>query len=307
MLFAAGLVLIILGGNKFVDAAVAIAKRLGISELIIGATIVSLGTTLPEVLVSTTAGLQGSADIATGNAFGSIICNTAFIAGLTQLIRPTQGIDTKSLKWRVFFFYAAGAVCLAFGLGMQYYGLAAGLILIGLFVIYAWLNITVKGEASAEAADEADTAQQRPLWFHLLVLVVTAAMLYFGAQLLVDNGIVLAELAGVPERVIGVTLIALGTSLPELVTAITSLIKGHASVSIGNIVGANLLNFLLVIGIPSVLCGVTPSTLSVTRDLPIALGVMAVLTVPMILRKRGSRIQGALLVAGYIAYCVWQF
>lgn len=299
--------LIIIGGDKFVDAAVAIAKRLGISEIIIGATIVSLGTTLPEVLVSTTAGLEGAADIATGNAFGSIICNTAFIAGLVQLIRPTQGIDAKSLRWRVLFFYAAGAVCLAFGLGMQHYGLAAGLILLGLFALYAWLNVSIKGEQSEEEQAQDAAEKARPVFVHILILVVTAAMLYVGAKLLVDKGIILARLAGVPERVIAVTFIALGTSLPELVTAITSLVKGHASVSIGNIVGANLLNFLLVIGIPSVLCGVTPSVESVTRDLPIALGVMAVLTVPMILRRRGSRIQGALLVAGYLAYCILQF
>lgn len=287
----------------------AIAKRMGISEIIIGATIVSLGTTLPEILVSTTAGLEGSADIATGNAFGSIICNTAFIAGLTQLIRPTTAIDARSLRWRVLFFYAAGAVCLAFGLGMQHFGLAAGLILLAMFALYAWLTISIKGDSPEEdkPAENDDSGKQKPIWQNILILIVTAAMLYVGAKLLVDKGIILAELAGIPERVIGVTFIALGTSLPELVTAITSLIKGHASVSIGNIVGANLLNLLLVIGIPSALCGVTPSAISITRDLPIALGVMAVLAIPMILRKRGSRLQGALLVAGYAAYCIWQF
>jgi len=304
-LFLLGLVLIIFGGDKFVDAAVSIAKRMGVSEIIIGATIVSLGTTLPEVLVSTTAGLQGSADIATGNAFGSIICNTAFIAGLTQLIRPTTHVDAKSIRWRVAFFFGTGILMLAFGLGMRYFGLLAGITLLLLFAVYAVLTVKIKGEESGE--EENADEDSHKLIFHIGILIVTAAMLYVGARLLVNKGIILAQLAGVPERVIAVTFIALGTSLPELVTAISSLTKGHASVSVGNIIGANLLNFLLVIGIPSTLCGVTPSAASVNLDLPLALLVMAVLTVPMMVKKRGYRLQGGILVAGYFAYCISQF
>ena len=309
VLFALGLLLIILGGDKFVDAAVAIARRLGISELIIGATIVSLGTTLPEVLVSTTAALEGSADISAGNAFGSIICNTALIAGLTQLIRPTAGLDRRSFAWRTFFFFAASAVCLAFGLGMGRYGVAAGVILLCLFALYAYLNVTVKPESTESAEDGEAETQDKPesLVKSLLILVITAAMLFFGARLLVDNGILIARALNVPERVIGVTFIALGTSLPELVTAITSLVKGHGAVSVGNILGANLLNCVLVIGIPAVICGITPSAAVVRWDIPIAMGVMALLTVPIICRKKGSRLQGALLLACYAAYCVMQF
>ena len=132
-------------------------------------------------------------------------------------------------------------------------------------------------------------------------------MLFAGAQLLVDNGISIAEALGVPERVIGVTFIALGTSLPELVTAITSLIKGHGAVSIGNILGANILNLLLVIGIPSVLSGISPSAAAIRLDLPIAVGLMAVLTLPMLLTKRGTRLQGLVLLGAYFTYCIYQF
>ena len=310
MLFILGLVLIIVGGDKFVDAAVDIAKHLGISELVIGATIVSIGTTLPEILVSTNAAISGSADIAAGNAFGSIICNTAFIAGLTQLLRPTKDIDRSALSWRAFFFFAASAITLAFGIGMKYFDWKVGVILLLLFGVYVFVSLK---SSSGAAADEDEEAEEKPqkssgsILKPLIILFVCAAVLYFGSDLLVDNGIILAEGLGVPQRVIAVTFIALGTSLPELVTAITSIVKGHGHVSVGNILGANLLNLLLVIGIPATVCGVSPTSSAIYYDLPIAIITMAVLAVPMIISKKGSRIQGGILVAIYAAYCIWQF
>lgn len=275
------------------------------SEIVIGATIVSLGTTLPEVLVSTTAGLKGCADIAVGNAFGSIICNAAFVAGLSQFFRPCTEIDRRAFGWRVFFFFASASVVFSFGYGSGYFGLMAGLILLGLFVVYAYLNMA-PSRIDSDMAGELETEDVK-LWRPITMLTITAAMLFAGAQLLVDNGISIAEALGVPERVIGVTFIALGTSLPELVTAITSLIKGHGAVSIGNILGANILNILLVIGIPSVLSGITPSAAALRLDLPVAVGVMAVLTLPMLITKRGTRLQGLILLVAYFAYCIYQF
>lgn len=305
-LFVVGLILIIFAGDKFVDASVTIAKRLGASEILIGATIVSLGTTLPEMLVSTTASIAGNADIATGNAFGSIICNTAFIAGLTQLIKPSAKLRRANLGWGFLFFLAGGAVCLLFGLGTGHLGLQAGLLLFSILAIYIFQNISSAKDGQAKKAGAPQTGGP-PLFQSAAILVVTAILLYFGAKLLVENGELLAIAIGVPERVIGVTFIALGTSLPELVTAITSLVKGHSAVSVGNIIGANILNFLLVIGIPAVLCGITPSVNSVFIDLPIALLVMSFLILPMIARGKGSRIQGALLVAFYFAYSISLF
>lgn len=309
LLFILGLVLIILGGDKFVDAAVEIAKSMNISEIIIGATIVSLGTTLPEVLVSVTAAFSGSADICVGNSFGSIICNTSLIAAITQLVRPSDSVDRSALSWRTYFFFAAAVIVFAFGMGMGYFGLPLGLLLIGLFIFYVWFNIKGPSTTSKSSTERHNAAPVKisSLIKPIAILIVTAAMLFVGARLLVDNGIILAEAIGVPERVIGVTFIALGTSLPELVTAITSLIKGHADVSVGNIIGANLLNLLLVIGIPAAICGITPSVQAIRIDLPIAVLVMAVLLVPMIIRKKGSRLQGLILLGSYCAYCFLQF
>jgi len=137
--------------------------------------------------------------------------------------------------------------------------------------------------------------------------VACAVLLYFGANLLVDNGILIAEALGVPERVIAVTFIALGTSLPELVTSLVSIIKGYGNVGLGNIVGANILNMLLVIGIPSAIAGIPLERSTVLIDIPLALLVMAVLLIPILIRKKSSRVQGIVLLAIYAAYCVASF
>lgn len=304
-LFVLGLVLICLGGDRLVDAAVAIAKKLGIPEIVVGATIVSLGTTLPEILVSTTAAFHGSTAIAAGNAFGSIICNTALIAGITQTIKPTSKVNVLPLKWRSAFFFLTllGMITVSNFTGRI--NQVSGIVLLVLFVLYAYLNI----KKSSEEGDEEDTAAEENISVvkQLVILAVCAALLYVGANLLVDNGIAIASALGVPERVIAVTFIALGTSLPELVTSVVSLIKGFANVGLGNIIGANILNMLLVIGIPGAIGGIPmePSTYRV--DMPIALFVMGILLLPTILKKKVSRWQGILLLISYIGYCVFSF
>lgn len=310
LFFALGLGLICVAGDKFVDAAVAIATRLKIPQIVVGATIVSLGTTLPEILVSTTAvlGAAQSPDICFGNSIGSIICNTALIAGVGQLILPTRDAKTGSINWRLGFF--VGTVVVMFAM-LAFNRLTLprwfGFVLLGGFVAYAILSIRLSNPEDAEEAEDLSKVMKIPA--ALAVLVITAAGLFLGANLLVDNGQILAlEYLHVPERVVAVTMIALGTSLPELVTTLTSAIKGQEDVGLGNIIGANLFNLLAVIGIPNALGGaITASSSAAFIDLPIALAVMLVLIVPMIIRKKGSRVQGGILVLGYIAYCAYSF
>lgn len=307
ILFTVGLVLICIGGDRLVDAAVAIAKKLGIPQIVVGATIVSLGTTLPEILVSTTAAFDGSAAIAAGNAFGSIICNTALIAGLSQTIRPAGKVEFASMAWRSAFFFVTLICMNVYGYVTGAFNRPAGIVMLLLFALYAYLNIR---RSSAEGDDEEDTkesGQEVSLPKQLLILAVCAALLYVGANLLVDNGIFIAEAIGVPERVIAVTFIALGTSLPELVTSIMSLMKGYGNVGLGNVVGANILNMLLVIGIPSAVAGIPLERSTVTIDMPLALLVMAVLLVPILIRKKSSRLQGLALLGIYTVYCVVSF
>lgn len=302
-LFAAGLILICLGGDRLVDAAVAIARRLGIPQIVVGATIVSLGTTLPEILVSTTAAFEGSAAISAGNAFGSIICNTALIAGLTQLISPAKKVSASSVTWRSLLFFIVCAAMLAYGWLFRRYDRIAGFALLACFAVYAWMNIRMPG-SDEETGGKGDDS---PLAAQLITLFICALLLYVGAKLLVDNGIFLAGKLGVPERVIAVTFIALGTSLPELVTSLTSVIKGYGNVGLGNIIGANLLNLLLVIGIPAAISGIDLSDSVLRLDIPLGLLVMAILTIPLMVRKRAYRIQGLILLAIYCIYCVSQF
>lgn len=324
VLFVVGLVLICVAGDKFVDAAVAIAKRLKIPQIVVGATIVSLGTTLPEILVSSTAALGSaqSPDISVGNALGSIICNTALIAGIGQLIRPAKEVKSKSVSWRMIFFVGTAVLLFcsvlfspaqdytgADGIEKHFVGSVGrviGIVLVLGFCVYAYLSIKLKDSDGEAEYDE--TEKVMPLWGALLMLVISAAALFVGANLLVENGQLLAKAAGVPERVIAVTMIALGTSLPELVTTVTSSIKGQGDVGLGNIIGANLFNMLLVLGLPATITGnIAFTAQSLYLDLPLALLAMCALIVPMLVRKKGSRVQGGLLLLGYIGYCVYSF
>ncbi len=301
-LFAAGLILICLGGDRLVDAAVAIARRLGIPQIVVGATIVSLGTTLPEILVSTTAAFEGSAAICAGNAFGSIICNTSLIAGLTQLISPTKKVSASSVTWRTLLFFVVCLAMLAYGWLFRRFDRIAGFALLASFAFYVVMNIRMPGSDSETKSDGSGSLIRQ-----FLTLFLCALLLYIGAKLLVDNGIILAEAIGVPERVIAVTFIALGTSLPELVTSLTSVIKGFGNVGLGNIIGANLLNLLLVIGIPATVSGIDLADGTLRLDIPLGILVMAVLTVPLMVKKRAYRVQGIILLTIYGIYCVSQF
>ncbi len=302
-LFVLGLILICLGGDRLVDAAVAIAKRLKIPEIVVGATIVSLGTTLPEILVSTMAALEGNADISAGNAFGSIICNTALIAGLTQMLAPSKKVLRSSITWRAAMFFAIAMGLIGVGLFTSRFGRVTGLVLLVCFCVYAVANVKFPGGEEEEKKDE----KQGPLWIQLLTLAVCAVLLYFGANLLVDNGIILAEKMGVPERVIAVTFIALGTSLPELVTSLVSIIKGYGNVGLGNIVGANILNLVLVMGIPAAITGINLNPSTIRIDAVLGIVVMAVLTVPLMIKQRSYRVQGAALLAIYVGYVALSF
>lgn len=306
ILFVVGLILICVGGDRLVDAAVAIAKKLGIPQIVVGATIVSLGTTLPEILVSTTAAFDGSAAIAAGNAFGSIICNTALIAGLTQTIRPTKQVETSSLSWRGIFYFVVLIGLNICGFLTGAFGRPIGVVLLLLFIVYACLNV-VRASAEGDSKEEKEDTKNISILKQIIVLAVCAACLFVGANLLVDNGILIAEAIGVPERVIAVTFIALGTSLPELMTSVMSLVKGYGNVGLGNVIGANLLNMLLVIGIPSAVAGIPLEQSTVRVDMPLACLVMAILILPILIRKKSSRIQGIALLGIYVVYCIASF
>lgn len=310
LLFIVGLIFLIKGGDWFVDGATGIAHKFHIPELLIGATVVSIGTTLPEVMVSATSAVSGHGEIAYGNALGSIICNTALISALTIAIKPSQ-VDRKTFLTPVIFFWAATAVYVFVAAKFQYFSRPVGIVLLALFVIYM-ITVIMQQKNQSKAEEKTDDS---PILKNIVLLVIGAALIAVGSDLLVDNGTIIAKALGVPESVIALTFVALGTSLPELVTAITSLAKGHGALSLGNIIGANFFNIVLVSGVSvtlspfslpqSKLIGNMNSSLVV--DIPVMILVMLLLTLPAILRQKLSRVQGIALLLIYAAFCVFQF
>ena len=315
LFFALGLVLLIKGGDWFVDGATGIARRFRLPDIIVGATVVSIGTTLPEVMVSTTGALLGQGAMAYGNAIGSIICNTALIAAISVTCNPGP-VNVKTMKMPVFFFFTSAAVyCLA-AYGMGTFPRWLGIIMLAIFVVYLIANVRQGLRYPEETAEEAESATaSRSLVMELVLLVIGAALIAYGANLLVEHGTIIAQKLGVPETVIALTFVALGTSLPELITTITSLKKGHASLGIGNVIGANVFNLVLVSGMAVTIAPfdvpvgklLLGQNASLVLDIPLMLLVMLLLTVPALTKKRLSRWQGITLLCIYAAFCAFQF
>ena len=316
-LFAVGLVLLIKGGDWFVDGATGLAKRFNLPDIVVGATVVSIGTTLPEVMVSTTGALQGSGAMAYGNAIGSIICNTALIAAISITCNPGP-VNVKSMKTpAIFFFMSAALYCLAaYGLGT--FPRWMGFVMLSIFVVYMVLTVR-NGLKNPDAASEEEEGEskERKLWQELLLLVIGAAVIAVGADLLVEHGQIIAIGLGVPETVVALLFVALGTSLPELVTTITSLKKGRASLGVGNVIGANVFNLVLVSGVAVSLAPFavpcenlllnTGLNLSLVFDIPVMLGVMSLMIFPALATKKLGRWQGIALLGIYAAFVVCQF
>ncbi len=317
LLFLLGFVMLIKGGDWFVDGAVGLAHRFHLPELLIGATVISIGTTLPEVMVSAQAALEGNAGISYGNAIGSVICNTSLIAALTVAIRP-GGISRKTLILPTASFFAAAAIYAGLAYSMGRFTRWNGIVFLMLFAAYMIVTVwqMKKHPESVDPQEEEKDGKKPPrLWQEIGLLALGAAVIAVGARLLVDNGTKIAQALGVPDSVIGLTMVALGTSLPELITAITSLVKGHSALSLGNVIGANLFNIVLVSGtaitispfsIPAekLLGGMNAS---LVVDVPVMLAVMALLCVPALKNGRLQRWQGVALLCVYAAFTLFQF
>ena len=373
LLFAVGLVLLIKGGDWFVDGATGIAKRFNLPDIVVGATVVSIGTTLPEVMVSTTGALAGSGAMAYGNAIGSIICNTALIAAISITCNPGP-VNVKSMRTpAIFFFMSAALYCFA-AYVLGFFPRWLGFVMLTIFVCYMlltvrnglknpdeageeedeeesagmpWAGIVLIGVVSLLVALSANFFETTPVWFaavmaaitigfllfgskifkesdvtrqlwmELILLVAGAGIIAVGADLLVEHGQVIAIGLGVPATVVALLFVALGTSLPELVTTITSLKKGRASLGVGNVIGANVFNLVLVSGVSVTLAPFavpnentllnTGLNLSLVLDIPVMLGVMILMILPALMKKKLSRWQGAVLLAVYVAFCICQF
>lgn len=316
LLFAVGLVLLIKGGDWFVDGSTGIARRFHLPDIVVGATVVSIGTTLPEVMVSATGALLGQGSMAYGNAIGSIICNTSLIAAISVACNPGP-VNVKTMKMPVIFFFVSAALYCVAAYWLGEFPRWMGIVLLAIFIVYLVANVRqgLKNPESVEPQEEQAGGKEKTLLQNIFWLVIGAALIALGADLLVKHGTIIAQKLGVPETVIALTFVALGTSLPELVTTITSLRKGHASLGIGNVIGANVFNLVLVSGLAVTLApfevpvGKTllGRNASLVLDIPLMLAVMLLLTVPALARKKLERWQGITLLAIYTAFCLLQF
>ena len=307
-LFALGLLLIIKGGDWFVDAAVWIANATGIPKFIIGATVVSLATTLPELTVSVTGVIDGELDMAVGNAVGSVTANIGLIMGISLVCLPA--VIKRSQFWPKAVLMVAASALLWLTCSGGELTLTEGLLLLVIFALFIYDNIrSAKQNISSE---ERESVDKKALPKMLLLFVLGIAAIVVGSQLLIDYGCKIAVLLGVPSAIIGVTMVAIGTSLPELVTTITAIAKKESSMSIGNIIGANVIDLTLILPICSMVAGggLKIAEQSYALDMPVCLGVGLLAILPPLITGKLHRWQGVLLLlchAAYVAVLVTQY
>ena len=309
LLFAVGLLCIIKGGDWFVDAATWIASVSGIPQFIIGATIVSLATTLPEILVSVMAAASGSVEMATGNAIGSVTANTGMILAISILFMPAVIQRRKYLPKSLILL---GSIVLLWVLSLSgELTIIGAAVMMALFIFFIFQNISeARKEMGEKPVDAKALVTKRSIIKNIVLFVLGAAGIVVGSRLMVDYGTIIAtDILGVPERVVSLTMVAIGTSLPELVTTITAIVKKQSALSVGNIIGANVIDMILILPLCSFVMGgslpVAWSTLWV--DLPVSLAVAVITLVPALISGKFRRWQGAAALAvyaGYMAYVV---
>lgn len=304
-----GLALIVIGADKLVDGASSIARRFRISEFVIGMTIVGIGTSAPELVVSLVGAVEGNADIAVGNVVGSNTINTLFGLGVTALIFPmmiTRGNRRIDIPMHL------GFTALVFGLGMtgallgfgdnMLSRIDAGILLLA-FTGYIWYHLS-HGKVSAEEADAGGRVY--PNWIAVLMMVLGILALIFGGRLFVDNATRMARMLGASDKFIAITVLAIGTSLPELATCIVAAAKKRGQLALGNIIGSNIFNLLLILGVSGLL---TPLSFSgMDRADALVLLVAGILLVTASWTGRNNkldRFDGALLLLNWLGYMAW--
>ena len=300
VLLVAGFVLLIKGADWFVDGAAGIAARFGIPQLVIGLTIVAMGTSAPEAAVSITAAMSGNAGITIGNVIGSNILNVLLILGVTAVI-TTVAVQKSTVKWEMPFMHLITIVLAVLGFTGGEIVLWEGVVLWALFLVYLGYLFRMAKNGNA---DEEDEMEMHPLWKQLLMLVVGIVCIVYGSDLTVDNATILAEAFGMDDRLIGLTIVAFGTSLPELVTSITAAKKGKADIAIGNIVGSNIFNILFVVGTTAL---ITPVAFKMGFLIDSAVSLMAglVLWFGVMKEKKLKRPVGIVMLLAYAVYFVY--
>lgn len=308
LLFFVGLALVVIGADILVDGASGVARRVGLSEFVIGLTIVGMGTSAPEMVVSLLGALEGKGDVAVGNVVGSNIFNTLLILGLTAVLLPigiTSGNRKRDIPMNLLvtvLFIFLGLEATLFGFGTDGLSRVDGLILIGLFIVYmVYSFLGGKDQATEEAS------AQKPIWLNLLMILGGLAALTFGGNLFVNNATFIASELGVSEKFIAITILAGGTSLPELATCVAAAAKKKGQLALGNILGSNIFNILLILGLSSAI-----KPLSFEKINLVDMGMLllsALVLLPCLLPKKGKLgvadgIIFLLVWIGYMAYLI---
>ena len=292
-----GLVFLIFGGDLLVRSAVSFAEKFGVSSFLIGVTVVSFGTSIPELMVSIQAAMDQAADIAIGNVLGSNIANIALVLGVSVVIRPLSvTTNTYKLSWWVMLI--SSLLFILFLLDNVITKMEGLLLIAGLFffIIFS-IKRNIPNEESITSKINIQTG--------ILFFVLGAIGLYFGSELFVESAISIASFFDVPKFVIGITVVALGTSLPELVTSIVALMKGQNNISLGNLIGSNIFNVFAVLGITSLIQELGTSSILLFLDFGVMLAVILVFGYQLFIRKKISRTAGFILLSGYFSYILF--
>lgn len=300
VLFAAGLVLIIKGGDFFVDAASWIAEVSGIPKFIVGATVVSVATTLPELLVSLIAAAGGKVDMAVGNAVGSVTANTGFILAISLFFTVAVAKRSDYLIKSILL-VAAATILLVSGQGGSF-AVWGSVVLMGIFALFIWENVA--SAMKNREPEEKEKPTTKLIITNVVKFIVGTAGIVFGSDLLVDSCSEIAAHFGISEALISVTIVAIGTSLPELVTTVTAVIKKQSSLGLGNILGANIIDLTLIMPLCSLVSGkaLPLSAQALSLDLPFCLLTILVALVPLLIRQKTGKVQGLLTLGVYGAY-----
>ena len=300
LLLVVGFVLLMKGADWFVDGAAAIADKLGVPQLVIGLTIVAMGTSLPEAAVSISAATKGSAAITIGNVLGSNIMNVLVILGLTSVICAIP-VQKSTVKYEIPFTIFITVVLVALGLLNNRVDRWEGGVLWALMIVYLLYLWKMAKSGNANPEEEDKKEKKKPVWLMIGMVIVGAVMIVKGSDVTVSAASKIATMFGMEERFIGLTIVAFGTSLPELVTSVTAALKGKTDIAIGNIVGSNIFNILFVVGTTALITPVEYAS-SFTVDSFVALGAILLLFLCVVRDRKLGRIGGIIMLLGYAGY-----
>lgn len=304
VLLVIGFVMLIKGADWFVEGASKIADRFGIPQLVIGLTIVAMGTSAPEAAVSIASALKGSAEITIGNVLGSNILNVLIILGLTAVVRAIA-VQNSTIKYEIPFTIFVTVLMGVLGLTDGVISRVEGVILWACFLVYmGYLLVMAKKGQNTDGEELKKDEKKDPMWKLILLVIIGVVLIVFGSDFSVEAATALAKIFGMSERLIGLTIVALGTSLPELVTSVTAAIKGKADIAVGNIVGSNIFNILFVVGTTALITPVAYSA-NFMVDTITAVATMVLLLICVLPKKKLGRPAGIIMLVGYVAYFIY--